>query len=85
VPDALLIFVMPPSMDVLNDRLSQRGSEDAASQALRRHNAAGEIAAATDYDEIVVNETGHVEEAAERIWEVIQAQARRDPPRRVRL
>jgi guanylate kinase len=65
--------------------LSQRGSEDAASQALRRHNAAGEIAAATDYDEIVVNETGHVEEAAERIWEVIQAQARRDPPRRVRL
>jgi guanylate kinase len=85
VPDALLIFVMPPSMDVLNDRLSQRGSEDAANQALRRHNAAGEIAAATDYDEIVVNETGLVEEAAERIWEVIQAQARRDPPRRVRL
>jgi guanylate kinase len=85
VPDALLIFVMPPSMDVLNDRLSQRGSEDEATQALRRRNAVNEIAAATDYDEIVVNETGHVEEAAERIWEVIQAQARRDPPRRVRL
>jgi guanylate kinase len=85
VPDALLIFVMPPSIDVLNDRLSKRGSEDEATQALRRHNAADEIAAATDYDEIVVNETGHVEEAAERIWEVIQAQARRDPPRRVRL
>jgi guanylate kinase len=85
VPDALLIFVMPPSIDVLNDRWSKRGSEDEATQALRRHNAADEIAAATDYDEIVVNETGHVEEAAERIWEVIQAQARRDPPRRVRL
>jgi len=85
VPDALLIFVMPPSMDVLNDRLSQRGSEDEATQALRRHNAVVEIAAANDYDEIVVNETGHVEEAAGRIWEVIQAQARRDPPRRVRL
>lgn len=85
VPDALLIFVMPPSIDVLNDRLSQRGSEDEATQALRRHNAVDEIAAATDYDEIVVNETGHVEEAAERIWEVIQVQARRDPPRRVRL
>jgi guanylate kinase len=85
VPDALLIFVMPPSMDVLNDRLSQRGSEDEATQALRRHNAVVEIAAANDYDEIVVNETGQVEEAAERIWDVIQAQARRDPPRRVRL
>jgi guanylate kinase len=85
VPDALLMFVMPPSIDVLNDRLSKRGSEDEATQALRRRNAVDEIAAATDYDEIVVNETGHAEEAAERIWEVIQAQARRDPPRRVRL
>jgi guanylate kinase len=85
VPDALLLFVMPPSMDVLDARLSQRGSEDAASQALRRHNAVDEIAAANDYDHIVVNETGHVEEAAERIWEVIQAEARREPPRRVRL
>jgi hypothetical protein len=44
-----------------------------------------EIAAAADYDETVVNETGHAGEAAERIWEVIQAEARRDPPRRVRL
>ena len=85
VPDAVLIFVMPPSMEDLDVRLSQRGSEDAASQALRRHNATGEIAAATDYDEVVVNETGHVGAAAERIWEVIQAEARRDPPRRVGL
>jgi guanylate kinase len=85
VPDALLIFVMPPSMEALDARLTQRGSEDAEAQALRRHNAVDEIAAAADYDEIVVNETGHAGEAAERIWEVIQAEARRDPPRRVRL
>lgn len=85
VPDALLLFVMPPSLDDLDARLSRRGSEDAASQALRRHNAVDEMAAANDYDHIVVNETGHVEESAERIWEVIQAEARRDPPRRVRL
>jgi guanylate kinase len=85
VPDALLLFVMPPSLDDLDARLSQRGSEDAASQALRRHNAVDEMAAANDYDHIVVNETGHVEESAERIWGVIQAEARRDPPRRVRL
>jgi guanylate kinase len=85
VPDALLLFVMPPSMDVLDARLAQRGSEDEASKALRRQNAVDEIAAADDYDHVVVNETGHVEEAAERIWEVIQAEARRQPPRRVRL
>jgi guanylate kinase len=72
-------------MEVLDDRLTQRGSEDPIDRALRRHNAADEIAAAADYDEVVVNETGHAGEAAERIWEVIQAEARRDPPRQVRL
>jgi guanylate kinase len=76
---------MPPSMDVLDARLTQRGSEGAADQELRRRNAAAEIAAATDYDEVVVNETGQVEAAADRIWEVIQAEARRDPPRRPRV
>jgi guanylate kinase len=85
VPDALLIFVMPPSMEVLDDRLTSRGSEDDADRAIRRRNAEGEMAAAADYDEVIVNETGQVDEAAERIWEVIQAEARRDPPRQVRL
>ena len=85
VPDALLIFVMPPSMEALDDRLTGRGSEDATDLAIRRHNATDEMAAATDYDEIVVNETGQIAGSAERIWEVIQAQARRDPPRQVRL
>lgn len=85
VPDAFLIFVMPPTMEDLDARLSQRGSEDAASRELRRHNAVGEIAAADDYDQIVVNETGQAEGTAERIWELIQAEARREPPRQVRL
>lgn len=85
VPDALLMFVMPPSLEVLDERLAERGSEDPASQALRRHNAVDEMAAADDYDQIIVNQTGEAESAAERIWEVIQAEARRDPPRRVRL
>ena len=76
---------MPPSMEALDDRLSHRARRMRPGQALRRHNAEDEIAAAADYDEIVVNETGHVGEAAERIWEVIQAEARREPPRQVRL
>jgi guanylate kinase len=85
VPDALLIFVMPPTLEDLDARLSGRGSEDAADQALRRSNAVGEMAAAADYDRVIVNENGHAGEAAEQIWEVIQAEARRDPPRRVSL
>jgi guanylate kinase len=85
VPDALLIFVMPPSMDDLADRLRQRGSESEASFERRREDAERWVAESGDYDHVIVNETGHPEAAAEQIWEVIQAEARRDPPRRPRV
>jgi guanylate kinase len=85
VPDALLIFVMPPSMEDLTRRLRERGSESEASLERRRRDAERWIAQADEYDHVVVNETGHPEEAAERIWEIIQVEARRDPPRRPRV
>ncbi|HEX6655192.1 MAG TPA: guanylate kinase [Candidatus Limnocylindria bacterium] len=85
VPDALLIFVMPPSIEDLAARLQGRGSEDAASLAVRRRNAEIEMASSGDYDYVIVNETDHPDDAADRIWEIIQAEARRDPPRQVRV
>ena len=85
VPDALTIFVMPPSMEDLTDRLRGRGSESEASIERRRRDAERWMAEAGDYDHVVVNETGHPEQAADRIWEIIQAEARRDPPRRPRV
>ncbi len=85
VPDALLIFVMPPSMEDLTRRLQERGSESEASLERRRRDAEHWMSQADEYDHVVVNETGHPEEAAERIWEIIQAEARRVPPRRPRV
>jgi hypothetical protein len=43
------------------------------------------MASSGDYDYVIVNETGHPDAAADRIWEIIQAEARRDPPRRVQV
>ena len=85
VPDALLIFIMPPSIEDLDQRLARRGSEDGKARALRRHNAEAEMAAAGDYDYAIVNQTDHPDDAVEQIWEIIQAEARRDPPRRVQV
>lgn len=85
VPDALLVFVMPPTMEDLAERLRSRGSESEASIARRRRDAERWIAESHDYDHVVVNETDRPEEAAERIWEIIQAEARRDPPRRPQI
>ena len=85
VPDALLVFVMPPTMEDLAERLRSRGSESEASIARRRRDAERWMADSDDYDHVVVNETDRPEEAAERIWEIIQAEARRDPPRRPQI
>ncbi|MGI8999807.1 MAG: guanylate kinase [Candidatus Limnocylindria bacterium] len=85
VPDALLVFVKPPTMEDLARRLQQRGSESVESLKRRRRDAERWMADADAYDHVVVNETGHPEEAAEQIWEIIQAEARREPPRRPRI
>ncbi len=85
VPDALLVFVKPPSMEDLAQRLVGRGSESAESLERRRRDAEQWMADTQAYDHVVVNETGHPEEAAELIWEIIQAEARREPPRRPRV
>jgi guanylate kinase len=85
VPDALLIFIMPPSIEDLDRRLARRGSEGEPERALRRRNAETEMAAAGDYDYAIVNQTDHPDDAVEQIWEIIQAEARRDPPRRVQV
>ncbi len=83
VPDALLVFVMPPSMEDLADRLAGRGSEDPASMERRRRDAERWMADTDDYDHVITNETGHPEAAAQQIWEIIQAEARREPPRSI--
>jgi guanylate kinase len=85
VPDALLVFVMPPSIDDLTARLQGRGSEDAVSLARRRADAERWMADTDDYDYVIVNETGRPDAAADRIWEIIQAEARREPPRSIQV
>lgn len=78
IPEALLIFLMPPSIQDLVSRLRARSSESQASLALRERNAVVEMEAAGDYDHVVVNETGRAEQTAERIWEIIETESRRE-------
>lgn len=56
MPEAVSIFIMPPSLATLEQRLSGRGTEDAATVRGRLKEAAGEIARAASYDYIVVND-----------------------------
>jgi guanylate kinase len=85
VSEALLIFVVPPSLEALFQRLQARATETADELELRQRNAAIELARGEDYDHVVTNETGQVERTAVRIDEIIADEHRRHPDRRVRV
>ena len=55
-PDAVLIFIQPPSLEVLEQRLVGRGSETPETLALRMKDAVEEMAFADRYDDVVVND-----------------------------
>jgi guanylate kinase len=85
VPEALLIFLVPPSLEALFERLRARATESADELEVRQRNAAIELARQGDYDYVVVNETGQVERTAARIDEIIAAEKAASPDRRVRV
>lgn len=85
IPGALLIFLVPPSLEDLFQRLRSRATETADELELRQRNAAIELARQSDYDYVVRNETGRVERTAERIDEIIEEEHRVHPDRRVEV
>ncbi|MEI7743282.1 MAG: guanylate kinase [Chloroflexota bacterium] len=85
VPEALLVFIVPPSLEALFQRLRSRATETADELEIRQRNAAIELARQGDYDQVVVNETGEVERTAAEIEAVITQEKRRNADRRIRI
>ena len=85
VSEALLIFIIPPSLETLFDRLRARATETADELEVRQRDAAVEIARQDDYDHVVVNETGQVGRTADRIEAIIAAERAAHAGRRVRV
>ena len=69
MPEAVSIFIMPPSFAELKRRLSRRGTESEELIQKRLASALGEIKRAAEYDYIVVNED--ITAAADDIMSVI--------------
>lgn len=75
-PDAVLVFLMPPSRRVLEQRLRKRATEDEETLRRRLARAQEEIVIAREvYDYLVVNDT--VAEAAARLSDIICAERMR--------
>ena len=70
-PQATLVFIAPPSMEVLEQRLRARGTDSAEAIERRLANAAGELAAAGRYDVVIVNDD--LEEATAELVKVLES------------
>jgi guanylate kinase len=65
VPDVVLVFLAPPSLEALEVRLRHRGTETEEAIQIRLEDARKEIAASAEYDYIVVNDD--IDAAADRL------------------
>ena len=75
-PDALSVFIMPPSMSVLRARLTGRGTETPELIEKRLEAAAKEIARADEYDYIVINDV--LEDAVADVNAIIRSDRARE-------
>ncbi|HHX92904.1 MAG TPA: guanylate kinase [Clostridiales bacterium] len=71
-PDGILIFVLPPSLEELKNRLIARGTEDEREIQKRLQATLNEIALIHEYDYYVIN--GDLEEAVDRVRAIIVAE-----------
>ena len=68
-PDAILVFIMPPSMEELEKRLRGRGDTPEEQIAMRMERAVWEMEQRHWYDHVVVNDSA--ERCAEEILKII--------------
>ncbi len=72
MPDAIMIFIVPPTKEALYERLRRRGTESDYQLEKRIEKANKEFKLAHKYDYIVANDD--VENAADRILAIIRAE-----------
>jgi guanylate kinase len=80
VPSALAVFLLPPSFDVLLERLESRGSESEEERRARLRTALGELEAAPEFEYVVVND--RLEDAAAALEAILLAEQTRVRRRR---
>ena len=78
-PDAVAIFVLPPSYPVLEQRLRQRSGGNVDESQIRRRLATArrEVAASGAYDYLVVND--HVDRCVAQLHGIVLAERARTP------
>jgi len=80
MPDAVRVFVLPPSAKVLVERLRGRATETVDARRIRLARASEELLAVTEYDYVVINE--HLRDAVNAVGAILDAESSRVARRR---
>jgi guanylate kinase len=75
VPQAIGVFILPPSFEILRERLTARGSEELKSLTLRLRNARGEVERYREFDYVIIND--EAERAGAQLASIIYAERAR--------
>jgi guanylate kinase len=77
VPGAVRVFILPPSFEILRERLVARGSEGEQDLALRLKNSRAEVERYKEFDYVIIND--EAERAAAQLASIVYAErARRE-------
>jgi len=85
LPQAVFIFLRPPSMEELERRLRQRHSESARDLALRLRKAEEEMKSLPLFDHVLTSYQGKLDELISQIQSTVAAEKRQVKPRVVEL
>jgi len=72
MPDAVLVFLLPPTLDELRRRLNKRGQDALEAIVKRLEHSAKELEYIVDYDYYIINDD--LDKAAERLAVIINAE-----------
>ena len=83
IPEALMIFIIPPSVDVLKSHLEKRGVDTETEMTQRLEAASEEISQASLFDFTVTNEEDRLDDTVNQVVGIIESESHRIPPRKV--
>ncbi len=85
LPEAVFVFLMPPSLEELNMRLTQRRTESPFDLARRIRTARQEIAKLPLFDYVIVSNRDEIDQAVAQVKAIIASESCRVRPRQITL
>ena len=82
IPQALSLFITAPDFATLERRMRSRGGMDTATMERRLHEAQAEMERQDEFEYIITNEDGRLDDAVTQTWQIIHQESQ-NPTRQI--